>query len=183
MTRGSLQIFSGNADCGGMARLARLFTIAILFATLLAAGQEYAGPPPPRKDTPYLVQADNLIETEVSTARKHTARQEVTYIIPGDRSKARTPVASPILIVETENPPSVSGWDAEALRLFRLQVKNGHREIGFDYKGKSGTVPLRADIMRISTNLYRIEVVDGLVPGEYALSPDGSNQVFCFEVF
>jgi len=35
----------------------------------------------------------------------------------------------------------------------------------------------------VADGLYRIDVVDSLADGEYALSPDGANDVFCFEVF
>jgi hypothetical protein len=38
-------------------------------------------------------------------------------------------------------------------------------------------------VTRLASDLYRIEVNESLEPGEYSLSPEGSNQVFCFEVF
>ena len=62
-------------------------------------------------------------------------------------------------------------------------VRDGHREVRFHYKGQGGAIPLRADIANIADGLYRIDVVDNLSAGEYALSPDGANDVFCFEVF
>jgi hypothetical protein len=31
--------------------------------------------------------------------------------------------------------------------------------------------------------LYRVEANETLENGEYALSPDGSDQVFCFQVY
>ncbi len=72
---------------------------------------------------------------------------------------------------------------ANKLRLFRLDARDGHRELSFHYKSKGGAFPLRADITDIAEGLYRIDVLDSLSPGEYALSPDGANDVFCFEVF
>jgi hypothetical protein len=40
------------------------------------------------------------------------------------------------------------------------------------------------ELTRLNTDkLYRLEVEESLEPGEYALSPEGSNQVFCFQVF
>ena len=155
----------------------RLLTLAVLLTGFLIAGMEYAGPRPPRKDTVYLVHADQLIATEASIARQQTTANEVTYIVPGERSTARTPLASPTLLIETEN------LSADKLRLFRLDVRNGHRELSFHYKGRGGTYPLRADIANIAADLYRIDVLDSLSAGEYALSPDGANDVFCFEVF
>jgi hypothetical protein len=34
-----------------------------------------------------------------------------------------------------------------------------------------------------SDNLYKLEVEDELENGEYSLSPAGSNQAFCFQVY
>ncbi len=150
---------------------------AVLFATFLIARQEYSGPPPPRRDAIYLVHADDLVETETATARAQTVGNDLTYVIPGERSMARTPLASPTLVIEA------AGINAEKLQLFRLDVKNGHREIRFRYKAKSGAIPLRAEISRLPERLYQIDVIDSLAAGEYALSPDGTNDVFCFEVF
>jgi hypothetical protein len=45
-------------------------------------------------------------------------------------------------------------------------------------------MPLRTDVTKISNdNLYRIEVNGSMEKGEYSLSPDGSNQAFCFQVY
>jgi len=38
-------------------------------------------------------------------------------------------------------------------------------------------------VTRLDSDLYRIEVGESLEPGEYSLSPEGSSQVFCFQVF
>jgi hypothetical protein len=138
---------------------------------------EYAGPRPPRKDTVYLVHADQLIATDVGVARQQTTASDITYIVPGERSTARTPLAGPTLLIEAEN------LSADKLRLFRLDVRNGHRGLTFHYKSRGGAFPLRADIANIVAGLYRIDVLDSLSAGEYALSPDGVNDVFCFEVF
>ena len=43
--------------------------------------------------------------------------------------------------------------------------------------------PIRIEVSRLDKDLYRIEVNDSLEPGEYSLTPEGSNQVFCFQVF
>jgi hypothetical protein len=44
--------------------------------------------------------------------------------------------------------------------------------------------PLRVEASRLdSAGLWKIEVIDSLESGEYSLSPEGSNQVFCFQVF
>jgi hypothetical protein len=157
--------------------VSRVLAVVLFVAGIVLAAQEYAGPRPPQKDTVYLVHANNLVEAETSMARRKTTGADIIYVVPGERSLARTPLASPTLIIESARV------DAESLRLFRLEVKDGHREIGFHYKSKGGAVPLRADITRISGDLFQIEVLDSLSVGEYALSPDGANDVFCFEVF
>jgi hypothetical protein len=155
----------------------RLCTLAILLSGFLIAGMEYTGPRPPRKDTVYLVQADRLVPTDAGIARRQTAANGITYIVPGERSTARTPLASPTLVVEAGN------LSADKLRLFRLDIRNGHRELNFHYKSRDGAFPLRAAIANLAAGLYRIDVLDSLPAGEYALSPDGANDVFCFEVF
>jgi hypothetical protein len=162
----------------------RLCAVAILLAGFLIAGMDYSGPRPPRKDTVYLVQADQLVATDAGVARQQTfadaknpRANEITYIVPGERSTARTPLASPTLVVEAES------LSADKLRLFRLDIRDGHRELDFHYKSRGGAFPLRADIANVAAGLYRIDVLDSLSPGENALSPDGANDVFCFEVF
>ena len=82
-----------------------------------------------------------------------------------------------MLVIETD------GMDAGKLRLFRLTPKNGQRTVTFLTRSKGGAIPLRTEISQVAGNLYQIEIVDSLSPGEYALSPDGSNDVYCFQVF
>jgi hypothetical protein len=37
--------------------------------------------------------------------------------------------------------------------------------------------------VRLDKDLYKLEAVESLEPGEYSLSPEGSDQVFCFQVY
>ena len=72
--------------------------------------------------------------------------------------------------------------EAARLALYKLESRNGRREIVFSPKKQPKAIrveltPLNAD------KLYRLEVEESLEPGEYALSAEGSNQVFCFQVF
>jgi hypothetical protein len=39
------------------------------------------------------------------------------------------------------------------------------------------------EVTRLDGGLYKIEVDESLEKGEYSLTPEGSNQVFCFQVF
>jgi hypothetical protein len=157
--------------------MVRFLTAALLLAGILQAQQKYSGPRPLQKDLPYLVHADTLVETEARTAQQQDKKDDTIYVIPGDKSPARTPLASPTLVIEA------AGMDVGKLQLFRLEVKNGHREVTFRKKGKGGAVPLKTNITKVSDSLYQIEVVDSLAAGEYSLSPDGTNDVFCFAVF
>jgi len=150
---------------------------AALIALPAAAQQRYTGGPPPKKDVPFLVQADNLIETESAKATAQTKKNDTIYTMSGDKSTARTPLASPMLVIDSD------ALDATKLQLFRLEVKNGHREITFKKKGKGGAMPLNIEVSKVRGNLFQIRVLDSLDPGEYSLSPDGSNAAFCFEVF
>ena len=158
--------------------MARLLIIAILFVAVLAGQSKYTGPKPPKKNVPYLVHAGNPVEIETSTALQIINNDLITYVISGEKSTARTPLASPIFVID-----STGITDVEKLRLFRLEAKDGHRTVTFHNKGQRGAMPLRIQIIPIPGGLQQIEVVDTLSPGQYALTPDGTNQVFCFEVF
>jgi len=146
--------------------------LALVFA---APAQKYNGPRPPKPDIPYLKHAENLVPTESGTATEEKKKEDILYVIAGPASTAKTPLASPIFLLETEK------LDPDRLGLYKLEVRNGHREILFS--PKKGPKPIRIDVNRIADKLYKIEVGDSLEPGEYSLSPEGSNQVFCFQVF
>ena|ERR1051325_1929780 len=150
---------------------------ACLALSALAA-DKYNGPRPPKKDVLYLVHADNLIETENTAASEDKKKDDLLYTVPGPTSPARTPLAEPIFIVETEK------LQPESLELYRLEVKNGRREILVPQKRRKGGVrPLRLTVSRLERGLYRIEVSETLENGQYAISPNGTARVFCFEVY
>ena len=70
----------------------------------------------------------------------------------------------------------------DRLQLYKLDSKNGRREILFNHKKPPR--PIRVSVTRLAPGgLYKIEVDESLEDGEYSLSPVGSNQVFCFQVF
>lgn len=143
-------------------------------AVLLAAyGQSSTTVKPPKPDLPYLKQADNLIPTEVAQAQEEKKKNESTYVIEGAASTARTPLALPIFLFQADKIA------VDSLQLFRLEVKNGRREITVGKK----TEPIRLQVTPLQGKLYRIEVYDGLDAGEYSISPNNSNTAFCFEVF
>ena len=143
---------------------------------MVAAAQKYAGPFPPKPDLPYLKHADNLVATEATVAKEEKGKKEdITYVVEGAASSARTPLASPIFLLQTEK------LTAASLALYRLESKNGRREIMFAPKKQPKAI--RMEATRISDKLFRLEVEESLEPGEYSITPEGSNQVFCFQVY
>ena len=147
------------------------------FAVALAAlAQKYDGPQPPKPDVLYLKHAANLISTAALVTTEEKKKDDVTYIVDGASSSAKTPLASPIFLMK-----SVSVVPGK-LQLFKFEVKNGHRELFFP--AKKSPQPIRIVVTRLSADgIWKIEVDESLEPGEYGLSPEGSNQAFCFQVF
>ena len=48
---------------------------------------------------------------------------------------------------------------------------------------RGGPRPVRISVTHLDGKLYKIEADEEIENGEYALSPNGSNIVFCFEVY
>ena len=146
-----------------------------LCALAALAQPKYSGPRPPKPDIPYLLHAENLVATEVSEAKENQRKDDILYTIPGASSPAKTPLSSPILLMATEK------LDPAKLQLYKLESRNGQREVLF--RKKKPARPLRVDVTRLAEGLFRIEVGESLENGEYSLTPEGSNQVFCFQVY
>jgi hypothetical protein len=155
----------------------RIRHLALCLTALCAAAQTYTGPQPPSRDIPYLKHAQNLVPTEVLEAKEEKGKKDdIVYAIAGATSTARTPLASPILILQTDKV--VAG----ALQLYKFEVRNGRRELTVSPKKPARTY--RVELTRFNTEkLYKLEVEESLEAGEYGLSAEGSNQVFCFQVF
>jgi hypothetical protein len=154
-------------------------TLPLFFAVACTVyGQKYNGPRPPKPDIPYLKHADSLLSTEVAEAKEEKRKDDILYVVAGANSSARTPLASPIFLFQSEKILP------DKLQLYKLDTKNGRRELLMSPKKRQGAMPIRIQITRLgSDNLYQIEVEESLENGEYSLSPEGSNQVFCFQVF
>ena len=147
-----------------------------LAAAFAATAQKYDGPRPPKPDIPYLKHAANLIPTEAVTAKEEKKKDDTTYAIDGANSTAKTPLASPIFLM------LVGKVAPGKLSLYKLEIKDGRREISFP----AGKPPqaIRMVVTKLSSDgLWKIEVDESLEPGEYSLSPEGSAQAFCFQVF
>lgn len=155
----------------------RLFALAI-FVAVLATAQKYDGPRPPKPDLVYIKHASSLVPTEDVIAKEQDKRSnEITYVVEGASSPVSTPLASPIFLVQAVK------LIPEKLELFKLDVKNGHREVRVSSKHTNTAAHLDATRYAADT-LWKIEVEDSLEPGEYALSQadDASNRAFCFRV-
>src|SRR5271157_3429519 len=151
-------------------------TLLLAFAVVLTAtAQKYTGPRPPKADLPYLKHADNLIPTEAAEAKEEKKKDDILYVVDGASSSAKTPLASPIFLLHAAK------LAPERLQLFKLDSKSDRREILFSPKHPPKAI--RVEVTRLGSDLYRIEVNESLDPGEYSFSPEGSNQVFCFQVF
>ncbi len=161
----------------------KFFRIPIPLTVLLltAVGcfaQNYDGDPPPKADVPYLLHAKNLIETEIIEAREEDRKKETAYVVPSASSPVRTPLAEPIFILLSEE------LSPQQFKLYDMKVQKGHRETAFPKNRKKK--PPRSRYLKyneVGENLYWIEVNEMLDNGEYCLTPDGSNSVFCFQVY
>jgi hypothetical protein len=151
--------------------------LPLLFAAVFAASaQKYNGPVPSKPDLPYLTHADSLVPTEVVEAKEEKKKEEITYVIAGANSTAKTPLATPIFIFQADK------LVADRLGLYKLESKGGHREV--TASPKKPLKAIRVVVSHLSGNLYKIEVDESLEPGEYVLSPEGTNLTsFCFQVF
>lgn len=155
----------------------RSIAVPALLLTGALAGwtADYTGPKPPKPDMLYLVHADNLVPTESDEA-KEEGKNGSTYSIAGATSPARTPLAEPIFLLQSDK------ITADSLELYKLDVKGGHRELQLG-SGHRNSKALHLAVTRLGQGLYRIEVDEELENGEYALSPMGSSRVFCFQIY
>ncbi len=150
----------------------------ILICSGALLGQEkYSGPKPEKADLLYLVHADNLVATEAGEAKEVDRKGDRIAIIAGATSPAATPLTSPIFIIRADkiNP--------DQLEIYKLEVKNGQREVILAHKGKPVAKPLMSTVTKVGEDLYKLEVDQDLAPGEYSISPRDSELVFCFRVY
>jgi hypothetical protein len=156
--------------------LLRLGLIALLCFSV-APAEKYSGPRPAKPDIPYLVHADTLIETEVIEAKEEKKKDDLTYVVAGVSSPVKTPLTGPVFIFQAGE------LQADRIQLYKFDVKNGRRQVFYSHKGKVSARPRRINVNPLGGDLFKIEVDESLENGEYAFTPEGSNQVFCFQVY
>jgi hypothetical protein len=161
----------------------RLTMVAAMLAALAmqaakAQNKKYDGPRPEKSDVVYIRHLKKLIETEVSEAKQSEEKNKTVYRVAGATSPARTPMAEPILLFRSEkiNP--------DKLTLYKMTVEGGQRVLSFPNKrGKDTPRPIYTMLTPLDRGLFRIEVNEFIDDGEYCLSPEGSNAVFCFTTY
>lgn len=160
----------------GEKRIGLWVALAAVFAA--AAFAQNAEITPPKADIPYLLHAGNVVETVHFVAGEERKKNDLTYYVPGATSTTRTPLAGPEFLLLSEK------LDPNSLRLYAFEVRNGRREITInEKKQKRNPVPLILSVFPVSKGLFKVRVDESLERGEYALTPDGSNDVFCFTVY
>jgi len=151
--------------------------VLVMIAAMALFGQKYTGPQPEKADLPYLIHADVLVPTEATEAKEESRKDDIIYVIDGATSSAATPLASPAFLVRADQ------LVPDKLEVYKVESKNGHREILFSHKKKQVARPVRCTASRVGDDLYKLEVDESLGAGEYSITPNGSNQAFCFRVF
>src|SRR5262245_46815710 len=129
----------------------RLAMVVFLLAGL-AMGQKYSGPRPPKADVPYLKHASDLIVTETGEAKEEKGKKdEVTYVIAGASSPAKTPLAAPIFLMISDK------IRPDTLQLYKMESRNGRRELTMSPK-KPGRA-IRVTVTKLSSDgVYQLEV-------------------------
>jgi hypothetical protein len=159
-----------------MLRLAAIILGFMAFAGCLPAQapKKWSGPRPAKPDVPYLWHVGQL---ESGMAVEGKSKDGSLYSLPGASSPVKTPLPEPIMVFQAGK------LNPERMSLFRMEVKNGQRTLLLPEVGKrkkDSSRPLFMLVTAMDKGLFKIEVNEFLPDGEYCLSPDGSNQVFCF---
>ena len=161
--------------------IATLAAASVLLVALPAAAQKkYTGPRPPKADAPFLVHANKLLPVETGDARESQGKNDTNYSVAGEASPTRTPIPEPVFLFQSDriNP--------ERLSLFRMTTKNGERTLSVPSdprKRKDSARPIFILVTPLENRLFKVEVNEPLDNGEYCLSPEGSNTVFCFSEY
>ncbi len=155
---------------------------AVLFALALP-GQETETknrlglPNPPKQDVPFLIHGSEILELEQAEAQQEENKNQLVFWIPGAAASVKTPLAAPEFLIDSKD------IDPRDLKLYGFDVSKGRREILYRKKKKIVAEPYFLQLDGIEARVVRIRTGASLAPGEYALTPDGSNAVFTFAVF
>jgi hypothetical protein len=65
-----------------------------------------------------------------------------------------------------------------------MEVRGNNREVVVSHKrAKNAARPIPLMVSRVDEGLYKVEVDEPLEPGEYSISPEGSNDTWSFQVY
>jgi hypothetical protein len=159
-------------------RLILGWLFALVCAATAGAQGKYNGPRPDTPDVPYLLHATKLLATETGEATQTEEKKSTRYTVAGATSPVRTPVSEPIFIFQSEkiNPDKLS--------CFKMTVTGGSRTLVIpNAPGKDSPKPVYLMVTALDRGLFKVEVNEPLERGEYCLSPDGTNTVFCFTLY
>lgn len=157
----------------------RVFPLILLMALLATAVGAQDLPDPPKKDTPYLIHATNLLEIETNEAVEESDKKAQIYAVAGAASPVKTPLGFPEFLFAAEE------IDPQTLELYGFESVNGRRELLYRKKKKVVVRAYFMDVIPRGEGVYKLRVDSSLASGEYCLTPggdSGSNTVFCFAV-
>ncbi len=176
--RSSAKLSGCRFENRGMTRRVFLAALPVSAIAVASAQDEYSGPRPAKKDVPYLLEADKLVETEVQQAKQSKSKEGQVLSVPGATSTARTPLPEPIFLLLSDK------ISADQLELYRFEVKDGRREVVIGkHKSDDEQDEFHLTVRKLDGALCRIEAAEMLDPGEYALAPEDGDTAFCFTVY
>ncbi len=164
-------------------RTAGRLTLCTVVVALTLAGQQSAGtnklgvPNPSKPDVPYLIHGSDIQELEVLMAQRDETKNQTIYWLPGTSASTRTPLAGPEFLMDSQD------IHPRDLELYRFEVSKGRRELLYRNKKKVVAQPFFLHLEAVQDRVARIRVNASLEPGEYGLTPEGSDSVFVFSVF
>ncbi len=142
-----------------------MISATLLLGAAALFAQKYTGPKPAKADVLYLLHADTLVSTEVSEAQEDKKKNDITYVVAGAGSSARTPLAEPVFVIEADK------IQPQGLELYKMDVKGGRREVTMALRRtRGGPKPLRLSVTRLDRGLYKVEVDQEIENGQYAPS-------------
>lgn len=156
----------------------RTLAFLLVLALPLVAQRGYDGPRPEKADLPYILHATTLLPTETGAATQTEEKKNTIYTVAGATSSARTPVPEPIFLFKSER------LNPDRLSLYRMTVEKGNRILRFPERpGKNSPKPVFLMVSPLEKGLFKVEVNEPIGEGEFCLSPDGENTVFCFTTY
>lgn len=162
-----------------MLRLGSLIALCALVLPAQEDGQRnrLGLPNPPKQDIPFLIHGSEIREVEQAEATAEEIKNQLKYWIAGTAASVKTPLAAPEFLIDSKD------IDPRDLQLYGFDVVKGRRELLYRKKKKVVAEPYFLQLDGIEARVVRIRISGSLPPGEYGLTPDGSNAVFTFAVF